>query len=258
MEHSTARRRLTHILEHLAGADEIPASISQLLPMNCSSTLNSMVSRCDNRLLFARQGSASQAYYMQQSSNEKIEPGASSQRCRPLNSSCCGSVDSSHMHFGEPKFARQAQVNDSTLCSSSAKQPMKQNSVLSSCDAPKFARDAKIEKEQQTSDCIGMAWSPRMDVAESGSSYVVTVELAGISIADIQVQVDDQNLTVIGERLIRWQAVQIGSKTNPMYHQREILQGPYRVVWPLPNDVNKDAVAAKFVDGFLHITLPKM
>lgn len=37
-----------------------------------------------------------------------------------------------------------------------------------------------------------MEWSPRIDVAESGNSYVVTVELPGVSIMDIRVEIDDQ------------------------------------------------------------------
>lgn len=37
----------------------------------------------------------------------------------------------------------------------------------------------------------GIEWSPRMDVAESESKYVITVEVPGVSISDIRVEVDD-------------------------------------------------------------------
>jgi len=39
--------------------------------------------------------------------------------------------------------------------------------------------------------CAGIEWSPRMDVAESESKYVITVEVPGVSISDIRVEVDD-------------------------------------------------------------------
>lgn len=35
-------------------------------------------------------------------------------------------------------------------------------------------------------------WSPRMDVAESGRNYVITVEIPGVNIDDIRVEIDDQ------------------------------------------------------------------
>lgn len=38
----------------------------------------------------------------------------------------------------------------------------------------------------------GLEWSPRMDVAESGRNYVMTVELPGVNTNDIRVEVDNQ------------------------------------------------------------------
>jgi HSP20 family molecular chaperone IbpA len=38
----------------------------------------------------------------------------------------------------------------------------------------------------------GIEWSPRMDVAESDRNYIMTVEIPGVNINDIRVEVDDQ------------------------------------------------------------------
>jgi HSP20 family molecular chaperone IbpA len=38
----------------------------------------------------------------------------------------------------------------------------------------------------------GIEWSPRMDVAESRRNYVMTVEIPGVNINDIRVEVDNQ------------------------------------------------------------------
>lgn len=35
-------------------------------------------------------------------------------------------------------------------------------------------------------------WSPRMDVAESGKRYVLTVEIPGVSAKDIKVEVNER------------------------------------------------------------------
>ena len=35
-------------------------------------------------------------------------------------------------------------------------------------------------------------WSPRMDIADCGCNYVMTVEVPGVSIKDIRVEIDDQ------------------------------------------------------------------
>lgn len=38
----------------------------------------------------------------------------------------------------------------------------------------------------------GSEWSPRMDVVESGFSYVITLEIPGVSSNNVKVEVDDQ------------------------------------------------------------------
>ncbi|KAF3319724.1 hypothetical protein FCM35_KLT21788 [Carex littledalei] len=105
MEQQTATRRISLILGHLAASEEL--SSLHLFPMNCSSTLNSIGGRCDNKLLFARQGSAYQAYHMRQQSMTQLnaEAGCATQEKKPQNSQSC----SSQKNFRKPMFSRQAQ-----------------------------------------------------------------------------------------------------------------------------------------------------
>ncbi|PPD94202.1 hypothetical protein GOBAR_DD08782 [Gossypium barbadense] len=95
----------------------------------------------------------------------------------------------------------------------------------------------------------GTKWSPKMDVAESGHNYIMMVEVPGVSIGDIRVEVDDQNLTVRGKRSSHcWKlAADCSDGSISAYHKREISQGPYQVVWPLPANVNRDSVSAEFL-----------
>ncbi|KAG1330266.1 putative 17.6 kDa class I heat shock protein 1 [Cocos nucifera] len=214
MEHEIARRRISRILDHVAGPGEVAPPNPHLFPMN-------------------------------------FGPAISSQQ-----NSCPPKGEFSYQPFTEPVFSRPVPT-ESTLLTSRDNYSVKQDLTLSSNDRPKFARPGcgKIKKQRllcsrtgQTSISNGMEWSPRMDVAESGANYVVTVELPGVSIADVRVEVDNQSLTIIGKRSTQQRRMpNCAGNSNPVYHQREILQGPFRVVWPLPSDVNKDNVSAEFV-----------
>ncbi|KAM0944666.1 putative alpha crystallin/Hsp20 domain, HSP20-like chaperone [Dioscorea sansibarensis] len=258
MESQIVKRRVGRILNHVAPCDEILPYNAYLFPMNCSSTLNTMVRRYDNRLLFARQGSASQPCFMQQvSSGQNTGHDHSCQLSSRLTNSSSGTCNSSYQHSEVPLFSRRALTIE---------QYVKQD-FSSSSEPPKFARQITGNNDKKEfscnlarpkSICHGSEWTPRIDVAESASKYVVIVELPGVNISDILVEVDDQNLTVSGKRFNQQrQATYFSENLNPTFHRREILHGPYRVVWSLPRDVNKENVSAEFVNGFLQITLPK-
>ncbi|XP_059452431.1 heat shock protein 16 [Corylus avellana] len=216
---------------------------------NYSSILNSVIQRRDNRMHFARQGSASQAYFMRQAT---IEEGSSAPSGVPHKSS---GYERSCSGFEAPLFSRPVR-KEPNLANSL---PMVQGCVFTMPQPPKFAQPSTrtngrkqlhSKKKILSSQSDGIEWSPRMDVAESRRNYVMTVEIPGVNINDIRVEVDNQKLTVSGRRL--------SNDSISTYHKREILQGPYQVVWPLPADVNKDSVSAEFLDGFLQITIPKL
>ncbi|WOK97170.1 hypothetical protein Cni_G05878 [Canna indica] len=258
----TVRRRVGRILDHVAGSsssDEALPPSSLLLPLHCSSTLSTLVQRRDNMLFFARQGSNSRGRFMQEISSNNQETaatcnGSSDQKILP---NCyvlqCGE---------EPLFSRKAKCGDiisSPPTSTRIGSTMKQDAAFASNDAPLFARklscSRKVNQKQQlnydnmkSKMNAGMEWSPRMDVAESRQRYVLTLELPGVRSTDIQVEVDNERLTIMGKRSVRQGKLangREGMKAN--YHQREISEGPYRVVWPLPRDVNKDAVSAELM-----------
>ena len=88
-------------------------------------------------------------------------------------------------------------------------------------------------------------WSPHMDVAESGSDYVVTIELPGVSASTIWVEANDERLVVTEQCSTEWW--RDGNEKYAIYHKRELLEGPYHVVWHLPSNNNKDVVSVEFV-----------
>ncbi|KAG5109404.1 hypothetical protein AAZX31_14G025300 [Glycine max] len=261
MESESVKRRIHMIAAHFAPNDDI--STTNVLPMNCSGSLNSVLRRCDNKVYFARQASASLGYFMRQTS---IEEGGSTSFIAPkTNHGAAASECPSDARA--PCFARPAR--EESVFTNSVIQPMarEQGSDFSTLDPPTFARPTRqirgdqlhSEKKTGYSEIGGIEWSPRMDVAESEGKYVITVEVPGVSISDIRVEVDELKLCVKGRRSTSsWTVAGCPNASFSSYHRREILYGPYGVVWPLPAGVNKDRISAEFLDGFLQIIVPKV
>ncbi|KAK9676912.1 hypothetical protein RND81_11G109200 [Saponaria officinalis] len=238
---------------------------------NCDSNVSTPFRRLDNRLLYGRQGSASQGYFMRQAVTplEQGEPAQPDVSCRNnvTNQKSTASPTPplfSRLGGTEPQFARpKAEFR----CSNARViEPDAQVDMSAASECPEFARPvertSKMKKFNTKNPTISSQiheWSPRINVVESKCSYVITVELPGVDIRDIRVEMDDKNLIVRGERTTKWQnAGGCSNDSFVTYHKREISQGQYRVVWPLPTCANKDSVFAEFVEGLLQITISKL
>ncbi len=91
---------------------------------------------------------------------------------------------------------------------------------------------------------------PQVDLFEWPECYVVTVEVAGLSRDDVQLQVQDGKLTVRGERPPR-------DPQSVRYERVERGHGRFARTFLLPHAVSPGAVVADLQDGVLTITLPK-
>ncbi len=92
-------------------------------------------------------------------------------------------------------------------------------------------------------------WRPATDVYETDEAYRVVIELAGMRGADISVTFEGQTLAVRGERR--------ETESHRAYHQMEVSYGDFESTVTLPEPVERDAIEATYVDGFLRVTLPK-
>ncbi|KAJ4730386.1 Small heat shock protein [Melia azedarach] len=263
------RRRINRIAGHIAPTnDDIISSTTQLLPMNCSSSLNSVMRRCDNRMYFARQASDSQACFMRQISSEQSSCNASeaplfARPCVPLKGFGFTNEGSCNAFSEAPLFSRPARMEPNFP--NALMRPLLQDCKLSTPDLPKFAKpDRRIFKQEHSGSkknllrfkSNGLEWSPRMNVSELGSNYVMTIEIPGVGINDIRVEVDGQNLTVMAKYSTEcWKVAGDSNSSISAYHRRE---EPYKVVWPLPSYVNKDTISAEFLNGLLQIIIPKL
>jgi HSP20 family protein len=94
-------------------------------------------------------------------------------------------------------------------------------------------------------------FSPRVDVYYCGepAKAIVKVELAGVSLDSIGLEVVGRDLVIIGERPIQ-------ETEGRVYQQVEIQTGPFRRVIELNADPVADEASATYDDGILRVELP--
>jgi HSP20 family protein len=95
-------------------------------------------------------------------------------------------------------------------------------------------------------------WIPPVDIYETGDDLVIKAELPGLSTEDVSVRVEDNVLTLKGERK-RQEGIH-----RDTYHLMERSYGHFRRSFVLPNNVDQEKVQAKFKDGVLFIAIPKL
>lgn len=96
------------------------------------------------------------------------------------------------------------------------------------------------------------AWAPLCDIYEVGDDIVVKCELPGVDRNDIDVQVENNVLTVRGERKREKEV-----KSDNVY-RTERSYGLFSRSFTLPVTVDTEKIKAEFRDGVLHVTLPKV
>jgi HSP20 family protein len=95
------------------------------------------------------------------------------------------------------------------------------------------------------------AWAPALDIAERKDAYLVTVELPGVKLEDLQITLEDGLLTIQGERHYAHDS------SKEQVHRVERSSGAFRRAITLPAHVMADEVEATIEDGVLRILVPK-
>jgi len=95
------------------------------------------------------------------------------------------------------------------------------------------------------------AWLPSVDVSETDSELVVRAELPGMSHEDIEINVQDNILTLKGEKK------QEKKEEKENFHRLERSYGSFSRSFSLPTGVKPDDIKATFKDGVLQVTMPK-
>jgi HSP20 family protein len=94
-------------------------------------------------------------------------------------------------------------------------------------------------------------WSPLVDITEDEREYVVKAEIPEMKKEDIKLNVQDNVLTITGER--KYEKEEKGKK----YHRVERAYGSFMRSFTLPEDADGSKVSAEYKDGLLKVHLPK-
>lgn len=93
---------------------------------------------------------------------------------------------------------------------------------------------------------------PRTDIHETEKDITLDVELPGLNKKDITVSIKDDIITVSGERNHK-------QETNTNNFSRvERHYGKFQRSFWLPDMVNSESISAKYSNGLLTLTLPKI
>ena len=98
---------------------------------------------------------------------------------------------------------------------------------------------------------LGGSWAPAVDIYEKDGNIVLKAELPGVDPKDVDVRVENNLLTLRGERKFDTEV----KRDN--YHRVERSYGAFSRSFTLPNVVDTGNIKAEYRDGVLHMTLPK-
>ena len=94
-------------------------------------------------------------------------------------------------------------------------------------------------------------WQPAVDIYETEESIVIKAELPDVDQKDIDVRIEDNTLTLKGERKHE------GEVKKENYHRIERYFGTFQRSFSLPATIDQEKVSAVCERGVLTITLPK-
>ena len=96
------------------------------------------------------------------------------------------------------------------------------------------------------------SFTPAVDVLEQGQAYLLRAEIPGIAPNEVDVQVENDVLTLRGERKHENQEEREG------YRRVERSYGSFTRSFVLPQGTNVDAIEARAENGVLTISIPKV
>jgi HSP20 family protein len=94
-------------------------------------------------------------------------------------------------------------------------------------------------------------WSPAVDIYETENELVLKADVPQVDPKDIDVRVENQTLTISGERKFEQESSSKG------FHRLERSYGSFVRSFAVPNTFDTDHIAADFKNGVLSVSLPK-
>lgn len=96
-----------------------------------------------------------------------------------------------------------------------------------------------------------IGWAPAMEITETPTEMLVSAELPGLETKDVDISVDDDLLTISGEK------TEEKSTDDRKFHLWERHYGAFQRSFSLPRGVDASKISAQFKNGVLKVHMPK-
>ena len=94
-------------------------------------------------------------------------------------------------------------------------------------------------------------WTPAMDLVETDDHFVLRADLPGVAESDVKIELDDNVLTVAGERKAEHR------ENGEGFYRVERSFGSFSRTLTLPKGVDPEGVSAAFKQGVLEVRIAK-
>jgi len=108
-----------------------------------------------------------------------------------------------------------------------------------------------FEPLREFGSVISSFFSPNADAVNKEGCYEIRVELPGVSEKDVEVSLENGNLTIRGEKRSEHE------EKDKNYFFSERRYGAFERIFRLPDDVREADIKASYKDGILTLRLPK-
>jgi HSP20 family protein len=95
-------------------------------------------------------------------------------------------------------------------------------------------------------------WAPRVDIKSTADKYIVYADIPGVDPKDIDVTLEGNQLSIVGERKAE------KTEEGEGYSRTERSFGKFYRQFTLPENIAEDDIIAKCDHGVLTLTIPKV
>ena len=129
--------------------------------------------------------------------------------------------------------------------------PVKRNSNVVYADPFAHIFESFFGDSARCKPAVDSRLAPQFEIAETDTAFSVVAELPGIGKENVEIVVDDDVLTVKGEK----KAEEKTEDKSYLYSTRQY--GSFERKFQLPESVDREAIKANYENGVLVLTLPK-
>jgi HSP20 family protein len=105
-------------------------------------------------------------------------------------------------------------------------------------------------RPREVATAVRSRWMPEIELFQRGEQLVVRADLPGMKKEDVQIRMDDDTLTIEGERHQEEEVSREG------LYRSERTYGSFSRTIPIPPGAGVDEAKANYSDGVLEITMP--